>query len=121
MTRINCGISPKELTNKHLMAEFYEIIRIPNAIKSGRAKVENIPDKFKLGTGHVKFFYNKLLYLRTRYDLLYLELKNRKYNVSYNENIWKDLPRELYNDYIPTEDDRQIVRQRILERLNGIK
>jgi hypothetical protein len=35
MTRINCGIPPAELTNKHLIAEHREIIRIFNAIAEG--------------------------------------------------------------------------------------
>ena len=61
MTRINAGIPPAELTNKHLIAEHREIKRIPNCIAKGKYKMEGIPDKFKLGTGHVKFFYNKLL------------------------------------------------------------
>ena len=33
MTRINVGILPKELSNKHLIAEHREIKRIPNCIK----------------------------------------------------------------------------------------
>ena len=61
MTRINIGVSPNELIGKHLLAEHREIKRIPNCIKKGRYKMIGIPDKFKLGTGHVKFFYNKLL------------------------------------------------------------
>lgn len=67
MTRINVGIPPRELTNKHLTAEHREIKRIPNAVKTGKAKMVGIPAQFTLGTGHVKFFYNKLGYLRQRY------------------------------------------------------
>ena len=33
MTRINAGIPPKKLTNRHLLAEHREIKRIPNVIK----------------------------------------------------------------------------------------
>ena len=61
MTRINAGILPKDLTSKHLIAEHREIKRIPNCVGKGKYNMDNIPDKFKLGTGHVKFFYNKLL------------------------------------------------------------
>ena len=63
MTRINVGILPSELTDKHLLAEHREIKRIPNCIVKGKYNMNGIPDKFKLGTGHVKFFYNKLFYL----------------------------------------------------------
>ena len=67
MTRINVGIQPVELTDQHLIAEHREIKRIPNCVAKGKYNMEGIPDKFKLGTGHVKFFYNKLLYLKFRY------------------------------------------------------
>ena len=43
MTRINCGINPSLLTTPHLNAEAREIKRVPNTIKSGRAKLEGIP------------------------------------------------------------------------------
>lgn len=39
MTRISASIKPIELCDKMLMAEHREIIRIPNTIKSGKAKV----------------------------------------------------------------------------------
>ena len=44
MTRINVGISPTELTDKHLLAEHREIKRIPNCIARGRYNMEGIPN-----------------------------------------------------------------------------
>ena len=73
MTRINCGIPPAELVDKHLIAEHREIKRIPNCIKKGRYNLTGQPDKFTLGTGHVKFFYDKLGYLKRRYESIYKE------------------------------------------------
>ena len=67
MTRINVGIPPAELINQHLIAEHREIKRIPNCIAKGKYNMDGIPDKFKLGTGHVKFFYNKLFKKYSRY------------------------------------------------------
>lgn len=46
MTRINCGIPPSELTNKHLLAEHREIKRIPNAIAKGKFSMTNQPKEF---------------------------------------------------------------------------
>lgn len=118
MTRINCGIPPAELVDKHLLAEHREIKRIPNAIKNGKARIENIPEKFTLGKGHVKFFYNKLYYLHTRYNDIYDECVNRGFNITYYGEAWDfDIPEELYQDYIPTINDIQIIKQRIKERL----
>ena len=71
MTRINVGIHPSELPIKMLIAEHREIKRIPNCIKSGRYSLTDIPANFTLGQGHVKFFYNKLAYLRKRYEMIY--------------------------------------------------
>lgn len=118
MTRINVAIPPKTLTDRHLMAEHREIKRIPNTISSGRAKIVDIPNQFTLGKGHVKFFYNKLGYLKNRYEELYKECLDRGFNVSYYGNAWDNIPNNLMNDYQPTQQDREIIEQRIKERLN---
>lgn len=117
MTRINCGIPPKELNSKHLIAEHREIKRIPNLIKKGKYCLKGKPDKFTLGTGHVKFFYDKLKYLKNRYIELYDECISRGFNVSNYADAWDGLPNELVNDYIPTSDDVIIVKERINSKL----
>lgn len=121
MTRINCGIPVKELHNKHLIAEHREIKRIPNCINSGRYSLIGIPDKFKLGSGHVKFFYDKLLYLKKRYELLHEECIRRGFKVQFYGNAWDNLPSNLMNDYTPTPTDVEIVRERINEKLQNMK
>ena len=117
MTRINCGIPPKELTDKHLLAEHREIKRVPNVIKSGRFSMNGQPDLFCLGTGHVKFFYNKLGYLYKRYIQIHYECKRRNFNVTNYKEAWGGVPIEMMNNYRPTDRDRAIVRERIAERL----
>ena len=119
MTRINCGIPPADLTDKHLLAEHREIKRIPNQIRSGRYKLDGQPEEFCLGPGHVKFFYDKLLYLKRRYDTIYQECKSRGFNVQNWSEAWRDLPPDLMGDYEPTDRDREIVWARIQERLGG--
>tara|TARA_R110001599_G_scaffold213824_1_gene411642 strand:- start:124 stop:480 length:357 start_codon:yes stop_codon:yes gene_type:complete len=116
MTRINVGILPKDLSSKHLIAEHREIKRIPNCISKGKYNMDGIPDKFKLGTGHVKFFYNKLLYLKNRYTKLYEECIDRGFNVQNYTNAWDNVPNELMNDYNPTDNDRDIIKERILTK-----
>ena len=80
--------------------------------------MDNIPDKFKLGTGHVKFFYNKLLYLKNRYRSLYEECIRRGFSVQNYINAWDNVPEELMNDYVPTNRDRKIIEERIKHKLN---
>ena len=116
MTRINVGIPPAELVNQHLIAEHREIKRIPNCIAKGKYNMDGIPDKFKLGTGHVKFFYNKLLYLKNRYISLYNECIKRGFNVQNYISAWDNVPQELMNDYTVEANDIIIIKQRINER-----
>ena len=116
MTRINVGIQPVELSNQHLIAEHREIKRIPNCIAKGKYNMEGIPDKFKLGIGHVKFFYNKLLYLKNRYISLYNECIKRGFNVQNYIDAWDNIPQELMIDYKATYKDRLIIQERIYER-----
>ena len=112
MTRINVGIPPADLVNQHLIAEHREIKRIPNCIAKGKYNMEGIPDKFKLGTGHVKFFYNKLLYLKCI---------KRGFNVQNYIGAWDNVPQELMNDYKVEANDITIIKKRIDERRPKIK
>jgi hypothetical protein len=121
MTRINCGIPPRELCNKHLFAELREAKRIPNCIVKGRYSLKDMPSEFTLGKGHVKFFYNKLIYLKKRNDELYNECLTRGINATdYSESYINAITLfpNLANDYIPTDNDRFIIRERIKLRLN---
>lgn len=121
MTRINAGIAPKDLTRQHLIAEHREIKRIPNVIAKGKFNLKGQPKEFTLGTGHVKFFYDKLGYLKNRYEEIYSECLNRGYNVSYYGNAWNNLPKEMMGDYTPTQRDVEIITERINQRLNESK
>ena len=116
MTRINVGIPPADLVNQHLIAEHREIKRIPNCIAKGKYNMDGIPDKFKLGTGHVKFFYNKLLYLKNRYISLYNECIQRGFNVQNYISAWDNVPQKLMNDYKVELNDIIIIKKRINER-----
>jgi len=116
MTRINVGIHPSELPDKLLLAEHREIKRIPNVIKSGRYSLEGIPDQFTLGKGHVKFFYNKLQYLLERYNSIHHECINRRFNVTNYYSCWDDVPVQLCGDYTPTDQDRQLLIERITSK-----
>lgn len=117
MTRINAGIPPAELTKPHLIAEHREIKRVPNCVAKGRFNMKGQPMEFTLGEGHVKFFYDKLGYLKERYEELYAECKNRNIDVQYYGDAWNNIPNELMGGYNPTDRDREIIRERIKERI----
>lgn len=123
MTRINAGIPVEELSDKHLLAEHREIKRIPNAVISGKAILKDIPKTFTLGKGHVKFFYNKLGYLYMRYLDIYNECCKRGFRVTdfsgafIVEDI--ELRKKVWKAWEPTEEAKQLIRERIKERTNG--
>ena len=73
------------------------------------------PNRVKLGTGHVKFYYDKLSYLKDRYEMLYTECVRRGFNVQNYIGAWDNIPKELMGDYQPTKDDRKLIQQRIIE------
>lgn len=118
MTRINVGIQPFELCDRHLLAEHRELKRIPNMVRTKHAHVSNIPSIFALGTGHVRFFYDKFGYLKERYGAIHAECIRRGFRVADYSSSFNDIPTELMNDYEPTRHDREIVVRRINQRLD---
>jgi deoxyribonuclease (pyrimidine dimer) len=118
MTRINVGIDPSELNMKMLMAEHREIKRIPNCVKKGRFSMVGQPKEFTLNAGHVKFFYDKLSYLKNRYERLYAECVKRGFNVQYYGDAFDGINQAYMNDYTETGRDRQLILERIKLRLS---
>ena len=116
MTRINL-ISPSELCDQHLLAEHRELTRIPNAVAKGKFNLKGQPVDYKLGEGHVRFFFDKLAFLKERYDLLHKECLARGFNVPYfwNENLPQDP--NLWKNYTPTENALALNRERIALRM----
>lgn len=120
MTRINAGIHPSELCDRHLLAEHREIKRIPNMVKSGRAKLSGIPAEFTLGQGHVRFFYDKIGYLKRRYLEIRRECLRRGFSVADYGGSFEGIEACLMNDWCPGERERDMIRKRIEERLEKI-
>ena len=121
MTRINASIKPIELTNTHLLAEIRELPRILNTVKSGKAKIENKTDTFKLGSNHTTFFYGRLKYLVNRHKNLVNEAKVRGFNIMDYSESYKDIPPHLFNDLRETKEARELLKERINLRLTESK
>ena len=123
MTRINI-VEPSELTDQHLIAEYREIFMVAGSLKRTLVSKDGyqeskVPVNYKLSTGHVYFFYNKGKYLHKRYDELIREMKDRGFSPSDDRpfpfSIFSD--NGLYNDWTPTIEDYEVIRQRIAERI----
>ncbi|AGH32114.1 endonuclease V N-glycosylase UV repair enzyme [Vibrio phage 11895-B1] len=124
MTRINT-IKPSDILDQHLIAEWRELPRIPNSILSGKAKLDLkiIPDQYKLGQNHVRFFYNKLSYLQKRHTMICEEMDRR--SINRDKSITVDLTSLnlvlkacLCNDWQPTSRDHNINIERLQERFD---
>lgn len=124
MTRINC-VPVEELTGKHLVAEYRELPRVFGLVrrhvaKGGVLSDIEIADEYLLGTGHVRFFYDKLLWLSWRHLYLVEEMERRGYKPNFTENLrvtFADIPSEYWNDWQPREQDLLLNRGRIKDRL----
>ena len=118
MTRINAAIKPAELSNSMLFAEYREIKRIPNKVKNNKYNFNNpIPKSFTLNTGHETFFRDKLKYLSDRSDQLYKECLKRKINAQDYSECYRDLPEHLFNDWVESDNARELLKERINTRL----
>ncbi|HMS90654.1 MAG TPA: pyrimidine dimer DNA glycosylase/endonuclease V [Candidatus Absconditabacterales bacterium] len=115
MTRINV-IPVSQLWDQHLLAEHREIKRIPNLVKKGKYNLDDQPDHYTLGTGHVKFFYDKLEFLFKRYIELYYECSRRGFNIENYSDAFQDYPNELWNDYTPTRQAIELNKERIQDK-----
>lgn len=117
MTRINGTIPPAVLCDQHLVAEYREILRTTALATKNPVDPAKLPQKFTLGTGHVKFFYDKLKYIHHRFNQLRQELLNREYAANIE---WDDARLngrfELYQEWLGTTEANQLVIDRIYER-----
>lgn len=118
MTRINL-VPPEELCDQHLLAELRELTRIPNRVARG-VSTEDLPDTYRLGKGHVRFFYDKLWFLWQRHHALLSECHRRGFK---GTTRWPGrAPGELFwRDYTPTAEALRENRQRLRESLDRMK
>lgn len=125
MTRINSNLDPRVLKRAHLLAELREITMVPASLKrslktkSEKEVLNSIPKQFTLNTGHVKFFYNKLGFLKNRFYRLADEMNRRGYNADRTRDIAFDGFSDIwYNDWESNLEADEIVRERINFRIS---
>ena len=113
MTRINV-VPVEELCDQHLLAEYRELPRVFALAKL----CSDAPKQYVLGSGHVKFFYDKLCFVYFRLTLLIQECERRGFNIAYATPP-NSLPTnaKLWNDYIPTEEAVALNKQRLHDRM----
>jgi hypothetical protein len=85
--------------------------------KKGLLK-EKISKTYVLNTGHGYFFYDKLLFIEKRFNMILLAMQKRGFATNHNTLPQVALPEYLYNDYVPTNDEIYISLCRIIFRIN---
>jgi deoxyribonuclease (pyrimidine dimer) len=81
-------------------------------------RIETISLTYVLGAGHVRFFYNKGKFLENRYRILVEEMLYRGMKPDPARLFPVDaFPIEFYNDWVPSEEEINISRHRIEERV----
>lgn len=106
------------------MAEYREIRHVGAALnrslnRKTKFDISEIPTKFTLNSGHVKFFYDKGIYLSKRFRQIREELHRRGFNLDPSIKFDNGLfPDGFRNDWIPTADAEQLIRNRIAERIS---
>ena len=122
MTRINL-LPVKELSDQHLMAEYRELPRIVNAVICGRLSGAGAPKNYVLGTGHVKFFANKIDFLYTRYTKIWDELIYRGFTLNMEfapKNMAQKIKSascDISNNYKFSDADILLSRNRIIQKI----
>lgn len=130
MTRINV-VPEDQLSDKHLSGEYHEISRVFELVRKflQRGGSLSIPTEYRLGEGHVLFFYRRLEYIAARYTRLALEMRYRAFKRGRDSGVDMFVVAEIiqcardsihderwWNDYVPTPEAIAINWQRLEER-----
>lgn len=117
MVRINL-IDPRYLSDQHLIAEYNEMLMLLGQLR----KYPNMEGcgEYCLGKGHIRFFRDKLSYLKKRHGLLKEEMRKRGFKARKTADISK-FPKSLRNQYSPDRKALSIIKKRLVEKLTKKK
>lgn len=122
MTRINC-VPVQELSGPHLVAEYRELPRVYKLVYEAvlRGELPNDPrnpQHYRLGPGHVRFFYPRLRYVTDRLFELVAEMDRRGYAPQFREPppVYDLIPGCWDGRWTPDAAALALNRARIAER-----
>lgn len=122
MTRIDI-INPACMFDQHIVSGYREIPRVVTKVrnllktKSIEEILKRIPNDYVLGTGHVSYFYDKLLFIKKRHDLLKLEGELRGFNLKAIAIDLEGIPEVFKKDFAPSEKNVILNISRIGEKI----
>jgi deoxyribonuclease (pyrimidine dimer) len=116
--RCNCGFAPMYLADQHLIAEQCELLMICGMLRKNNYQPKSpIPAQFKLGTGHMLFWVDKLIYLKRRHEAVKEEVGKRGFKITDKEIVLSEFPKKFCNDWQPSMRDSQILRERLVWKI----
>lgn len=117
MTRINSAIPPANLCDQHLLAEYRELPRISALAWKwyNRKNKTKIPEDFRLGTGHVSFFYDKGEFLNNRFNTIVDVLEGRGFVLQFK--TYRPHPEGMNGNHTPSSHERNLLKERIELRM----
>ena len=119
--RINV-IPPELLTDNHLIAEYREskmatYYYVRSAASSKGIDPARIPSEYTLGKGHAYFWFDKMLFLKKRFDSICAEMRNRGFQCNHDKLNFDGIPESAFGDYEVTMKDIVLNLHRILIRI----
>lgn len=118
--RINC-IQVSDLSDQHLRAEWVEILMLPAYIKRSLNSKQGLilldSSTYTLNTGHARFFYDKLEYVRLRYKDIELEMLDRGYRANPSLDL-SSFDKRLFGNWEPNSEDAYKNLDRIITRIS---
>lgn len=123
MTRINI-VPHRLLSDQHLLAELKELNQFCGSYRKSHhafrrfhlnGKSDKLPTEYRLGTGHVKFFFDKFGYILQRRLGAVQEVERRNMRVHAPFGILiENIHHSDFNDYVPTNHAKVLNASRIL-------
>ena len=121
--RCNVGVNPKLIVDQHLVAESTELKMVTGMMRyriNKGQKFGQSPDSFRLGKGHILFFTDKLAYLARRLAYINDEMRSRGFKPGSPDYIDPNEFGSVYNhDWTPEKVDSDLIRERIIEKLQA--
>lgn len=123
MTRINT-LPPELLLDKVLLAEYRELPRVFTHVRKYGRQLDEPPENYVLGKGHVIFFCYRLKWLLRRYKMIFWELEEREFDLNthlFNKIVLdaqelQDLYPHLWNYWAPEPRDHYENMKRLAEK-----